>query len=104
MFEEVWSENGGISMSFKIKIVDNTTGNVLVDRDDAKAIVGAVGTDKTVECMAFMHCDSLVTYHTISGVQSVLANLLESHPELNILAQIEDFMEKKKETGKAGDC
>ena len=73
-------------MSFKIKIVDNETGNVLVDRDDAKAIIGAVGTDKTVECMAFLRCDSLVTYHTIGGVQSVLTNLLEQYPEMNILA------------------
>lgn len=83
-------------MSFKIKIVDNDTGNVLVDRDDAKAIVGAVGTDKSVECMAFLRCDGLVIYHTISGVQSVLINLLEAHPELNLRGQMEDFMNKKK--------
>lgn len=84
-------------MSFSIKITDNNTGEVLVDETEAKAIIGSVGCNSSVGAMCFVRCSPSCLYRTVSGTQAILTKIGEDHPELMVIAEIAEKMNKVKE-------
>ena len=83
-------------MSFSIKIVDNDTGKVLCDDKQAKCVLGAIGVGDGTRRIQFVKCNTLALYHAVENVQQLLADIEGEYPELVLLAQLKQAMEKRK--------
>lgn len=84
---------------FKITIVDNSTGKVLVDYAEAKAIVGAISANGGTHSIGFTRCNSLTLAQNIGGCQKVIAEFIEENPELNFVAQMIAALENPEAGG-----
>lgn len=82
-----------MSKSFKITIINNEDGSVLVDYDNAEAIVGAISANDGTHSIGFTACNSLTLAQAIGGCQKVITEFIEEHPELNFIAQMIAQME-----------
>ena len=83
-------------MSLKITIVDNKTGKVLVDENDAGCIIGLIGVENGVRSISFMRCNSEILYHVVSATQGLIIKTNKEHPELELLGQLEQMLKKRE--------
>lgn len=83
-----------MSKSFKIIIIDNETGDILVNYPEAKAIIGAISADGGTHSIGYTACNSITLAQNIGGCQKVIASFIEEHPELNFIAQMLAQMEE----------
>jgi hypothetical protein len=79
--------------SFKITIIDNEDGSVLVDYDNAQAIIGAISANGGTHSIGYTACNAITLAQAIGGCQKVIAEFIEDHPELNFIAQMIAQME-----------
>lgn len=81
-------------MSMRVTIVDNKTGDVLVDDTDVKAIIGAFALEDNIRGVQLLRCSSLTLTATVDALQNILQKVSEEHPEILIIGQMKDLMKK----------
>lgn len=72
-------------MSYKITIVDNKDGKVLLEEENAKAIIGSVVNDEHVACLAHIACTNNDILNALSGVESAKKALFDANPLLKLI-------------------
>ena len=87
-------------MSFKIVITDNDNGKVLVNEENAVAILGSfVNEEKTVQ-MGFCKCNSVELACAVREADEVIRKIKSKKPELELLeklAALKELFEKNSE-------
>lgn len=82
-------------MSCKITITDNKTGEILVDNDNAVAIVGAIADEENIGQMWFIRCNQFVLARVIQEIEDVISKIKRKFPEVDtLLRRIETTGEK----------
>ena len=82
-----WAEKGYI-MSYKITITNNETGEILIDNDNAVAIVGAISDEKKTTGILFTCCDAPNLACTVDGAESVISRIKREVPEIKAILQL----------------
>ena len=85
-------------MSYKITIMDNKTGEVLVDNDNAVAIVGTIADEENVGQMWCIHCDQFVLARVIQEAEDVISKIKRKFPEVDASLRLMETMEKMDES------
>lgn len=76
-------------MSYSIKIVDNDSGEVLIDINDALAIYGAIGlTEGGEKAIGCCNCNSIKIAGTLAAAQKAIKIGLDNNPEVKALLQM----------------
>ena len=84
-------------MSYKITITNNETGEILVNKENAVAIVGAITDDGEITReIGFVNCNALNLAGAVIGAESVISQIKRESPELEVLLQLKEIMEKMK--------
>ena len=81
-------------MSYKITITNNKTGEILVDNDNAVAIVGAIADEENVGQMWFTSCNPLTLAKVIQGAEDVISQIKRELPEVDASLRLMEIMEK----------
>ena len=81
-------------MSYKIFIVDNDNGNVVVDEKEARAIVGAVCYGDKTHTLGLTDCNSFDLACTIHNAKDVIDKLTKENPNVAILLELLKMGEK----------
>ena len=75
-------------MSYKITITDNKTGEILVDNDNAVAIVGAIADEENIGQMWFIRCNQFVLARVIQEIEDVISKIKRKFPEVDTLLRL----------------
>lgn len=84
-------------MSYTIKIVNNEDGEVVIDENNALAIIGGIGAEKGEHLIGFTDCNSFKLAGTIFAAQKTIATLLKQTPEVKMLVQLGDLAKSFKD-------
>ncbi len=71
-------------MSYKVIIIDNKTNEVVINEDNAKAIIGAVAGEGDVCCIGTFSCEAGVVLETLRALDKSKGDILKVHPKLAI--------------------
>lgn len=71
-------------MSYKITIIDNENGEVFLNEENAKAIIGAIASEEGVHCVSHVKCNGLELLAALEGTDRAKDTLLKKHPELQM--------------------
>ena len=88
--------------TFTITIKDNKTGETIVNYDNAICILGAINNGKSTHSIGFTRCNAFNLAQTVGGVQNVLAEMVNDHPEIEYAAKMIALMEEMNEEMEAG--
>lgn len=80
-------------MSYKITIVDNENGNVLLNEENAKAIIGAVTNDEHTACLGFTACKANDFLNALFGVDAAKDALLKNNPKIEARYALKGLMD-----------
>lgn len=80
-------------MSYKITIVDNDNGNILLDEENAKAIIGAVTNDEHTACLGYTDCKANDFLNALCGVDDVKDALLKNNPKIGAMYALKGLMD-----------
>lgn len=101
-------------MSLSVKIIDNDTGEVLVDEPESIGVMGVVTTHgeqyvegKTehlgIKSFGYVRCNRVAIYHMLTGLQKVIVDTQTKYPgiekigeRLKLMGEIDDFIERMK--------
>ena len=76
-------------MSYKITITNNKNGEIIVNEENAVAIVGAIGNEQGTRSIVFTDCDAISLGDAISAAEDVISRLKRWKNERN-------FIQRKK--------
>lgn len=62
-------------MSYKVTITNNKNGEVIVNEENAVAIVGAIGNEQGTRSIVFTDCDAISLGDAISAAEYVISQL-----------------------------
>lgn len=62
-------------MSYKVTITNNETGAVLVNEENAVAIVGAIGNEQGTRSIGFTACDAISLGNAILATEDIILRL-----------------------------
>lgn len=79
-------------MSYSVKIIDNDSGNVVVDEANALCIMGAVGREGGVHRLAAACGNEYVICRTINSAEDAINEVDGDHPTLKIKRQTLRFL------------
>lgn len=72
-------------MSYKILIVNNDDGNVVVDEKEARAIVGAVTYGEQSQALGLTDCTGLDLVCTIHAAEKTIDTITKENPDVAML-------------------
>lgn len=75
-------------MSYTVKIIDNDDGTVVMDKNDVKAIIGAVSDDEGGEGISLSSCDNFTRAGCIFAAQRVCDMTKKKDPEVAIMSAL----------------
>lgn len=78
-------------MSYKIIIIDNDDNNVVINENNAKAIIGAVAGEKAVSGVGMLECKSDVVLKTLETLKKVEKDVFEKHPRLELALLLKEM-------------
>ena len=81
-------------MSYKILIVNNDDGNVVVDEKEARAIVGAVSYGDKTQALGLTDCNALDLVCTTHIAKDVIDTLTKKNPDVAMLLALLETGEK----------
>ena len=84
---------------FHITITNNKTGETLHDADVC-AIIGAFNDGARTGCVCLTSCDAFDIAHTIDGVEDVIQNVYNDHPEIRLFVEMLAKMTQENEEDK----
>ena len=83
-------------MSFKVTITNNETGAVLVNEENAVAIVGAIGNGQCTHSIGLTACDAISLGDAISAAEDVISQL-KTDPRVKLVLELKALMDKEME-------
>lgn len=81
-------------MSFKITITNNENGEVLVNEENAVAIIGAFATENGTAQMGFCACNSFDICRTINAAKKSIRSVETADPKNSALSQLFDMLDE----------
>lgn len=87
-------------MSYKITITNNKTGAIIVDNDNAVAIVGTIADEEKVGQMCFTSCGPLTLASVIQEAEGIISKIKREVPEVDASLRLMKIMEKMDEAKK----
>lgn len=88
-------------MSFKITITNNENGAVLVNEENAVAIIGAFAMENGTAQMGFCACNAFDICRTINAAKKSIRNVEAADPKLSALSELFDMLDEKMEVQEA---
>lgn len=82
-------------MSFKVTITNNETGAVLVNEENAVAIIGAIGNEQGTRSIGFTACDAISLGNAILAAEDVIPQL-KTEPRVKLFLELKALMDKEK--------
>lgn len=83
-------------MSYKIIITNNKNGEVMVNEENAVAIVGAVVNKQNIDRIGFTDCNALNLANAILGAETVISEIKNEEPAVDLLLQLKAMEDKTK--------
>lgn len=83
-------------MSYKITITNNKNGEVVVNEENAVAIVGAVTNKQETAKIGFTDCNTLYLANSILGAETVISEIKNEVPAVDLLLQLKAMEDKIK--------
>lgn len=80
-------------MSYKITIVDNDNGNVLLNEENANAIIGAITNGEHTACVAHTKCNANDLLNAVCGVDTAKDALLKDNPRVGAMYALKGLMD-----------
>lgn len=90
-------------MSFKVTIINNENGDVLVHEENADVIIGSIHAGEGNRAMGFTAANAFAICESIRAAEAVSTELQQRNPELGMLLQFMDLMSDKKKKEEDGD-
>ena len=72
----------------KVLVIDNETGEEIVNEPCAVGFLGVAGNDEDMHSVCRMRCGGIKTVQMIGATQEQLMQIQEGHPELDALAAL----------------
>ena len=88
------SDGKEINMSYKVTITNNETGAVLVNEENAVAMVGAIGNEQGTRSIVLAACDAISLGDAISAAEDVISQL-KTEPEVKLVLELKALMDKR---------
>lgn len=89
-------------MSYKITITNNKDGEVLVNEENAVAIVGAVVNKQETAKIGFTDCNTLCLANAILGAETVISEIKNEVQAVDLLLQLKAMEDKTKANQRGG--
>ena len=83
-------------MSYKVTIANNETGAVLINEENAVAIVGAIGNVQGTCSIGFIDCDANSLRDAISEAEDIISKIKNEVPAVDVLLQLKAMADKIK--------
>ena len=83
-------------MSYKVTITNNETGAILVNEENAVAIVGALANKQNIAKIGFTDCNTLHLANAILGAEAVISKIKNEAPAVDLLLQLKAMEDKTK--------
>ena len=83
-------------MSYKIIITNNKDGEIIVNEENAVAIVGAVANKQDIAKIGFTDCNTLCLANAILGAETVISEIKNEVPAVDLLLQLKAKEDKIK--------
>lgn len=83
-------------MSYKVTITNNENGEVIVNEENAVAIVGAVANKQNTAKIGFTDCNTLYLANAILGAETVISEIKNEVPIVDVLLQLKAMEDKTK--------
>ena len=83
-------------MNFKITVTNNENGEVLVNEENAVAIIGAIKSEQGTHAMGFISCDVISLGGAILAAEDVISQTKRKFPEVDASLRLMKIMEKKE--------
>ena len=75
-------------MSYKITITNNETGAVLVNEENAVAIIGAIGNEQGTRSVGFAACDAISLGDAILVAEDIISKIKREVPGVDALLRL----------------
>lgn len=72
----------------KVLVIDNETGEEIVNEPRAVGFLGVVGNDEDMNSVCRMRCGGIKIVQMIGATQELLVQILKEHPEFDALAAL----------------
>ena len=79
-------------MSFKITITNNENGEVLLDDENAVAIIGAVVNGEHTAVLGYTNCQGNDLMNAVMGVDQARDAILDNNPMAKLLYGLKELM------------
>ena len=84
-------------MNFKITVTNNENGEVLVNEENAVAIIGAIESEQGTRGMGFISCDVISLGRAILAAENVISRTKRKFPEVDAPLRLMKIMEEKED-------
>ena len=82
---------------FKVVVIENKTGRVIVDQEEAISFIGAVGDEVGVHSVGVTQCNVSEIAETVSNVKNLVEKMLKEHPEVKTMIEFVEFLKTREE-------
>lgn len=86
-------------MSFTITIKNNENGEVLVNEENAVAIIGAFSVENGTAQMGFCACNTFDICRTINAAKKSIRNVETADPKISAFSELFDMLDENESTG-----
>lgn len=83
-------------MSYKVTITNNKNGKVMVNEENAVAIVGAVVNKQDIAKIGFTDCNAFDLANAILSAEAVISEIKNKEPAVDLLLQLKAMEDKTK--------
>ena len=81
-------------MSFKITIINNENGDVLVNEENAVEIIGEVKNKEETACLGFTSCNGIQLLEVVEGNDKAKREILNNSPHIKLMYDLKAMMDK----------
>ena len=82
-------------MSFKIKITNNESGEVLVNEENAVAVIGALAVENGTAEIGFCACNTFDVCRTLSAAKKSINRIENTDKQIAIASELFGILDKK---------
>ena len=81
-------------MSLTVKIVDNETGRVVLNENNADVLMGVVGRGGDIHSITHIKCKGIELAHAAMFLQKILEGMCTKHPEINPIIRMLSYFDE----------
>lgn len=82
---------------FKVVVIENETGRVILDKEEAISFIGAVGEEGGCNSVGFTRCNVFKIAETVSNVKNLVEKMLKEYPELKTMIEFMEFLKIRED-------